>query len=49
MNLVLVIDGGGGFKGSLEGTKRCGGRLGNIEYKRGTPNGSVFPISSCKL
>ena len=49
MNLVLIIDGRGSFKGSLEGTKRFGGCLGNIEYKRGTPNGPVFPISSCKL
>ena len=49
MNLVLIVYGGGGFEGSLEGTKRFCGRLGNIEYKRGTPNGPVFPNSSCKL
>ena len=45
-NFVLVVDGGGGFQGSFEGTKRFGCRLSDIEYDYGTTNGSVFPVSS---
>ena len=44
-NLALIIDGGDGFQGTFEGTKRFGCRLGNAPHNYGTPKGPVLQIS----
>ena len=46
-NLVLGVDGGGGFERRFKGAKRFCDILGNFQSNHSNPDSPVFPVSSC--